>query len=314
MEDRLVVTAAAGLQVHFGTDHDHLADYRPLVTALGLEDTLRSIVSDEVSPPLRGHFNVYPVEPDPSLPNNGAWTWWTQIPESTTAMHDALRERHGPGFVLQSNHPLDNGMGSAAAWRPGEAEAEYWSERIEAVEVLNGGGGQADYVPFWADLVMRGQRVTPVGTSDSHDHFGGAFGLSATWIRAGFGDSDAAIGEAMRQGRVVPSLGPFLAVEPAPGADLSAGATVEVEARSASWARVDRLRLFEDGVEVEVVEGASATFTLSPAADAVYWLTAEGDAPMQPVSGRTPWAMAGPWRVDADGDGFEPPLPPTVLD
>ena len=37
MEDRLIVHAGVGLQVHFGTDHDHLADYRPLLAPLGLD-------------------------------------------------------------------------------------------------------------------------------------------------------------------------------------------------------------------------------------------------------------------------------------
>ncbi|MBT3224058.1 MAG: hypothetical protein HN348_33740, partial [Proteobacteria bacterium] len=62
MEDRVTVMAAGGVQLHFGTDHDHVADYRPLVAAFGLDEVMRSVVADEVSPVLRGHINAYPLE------------------------------------------------------------------------------------------------------------------------------------------------------------------------------------------------------------------------------------------------------------
>lgn len=319
MEERVVVAAANGLQVHFGTDHDHLADYRPIVEALGLSSVLRTVVSDEVSPPMRGHFNIYPVEPDPSVPNNGAWTWWTTIPESTTALHDGLRAAHGDGFVLQSNHPLDGGMGASASWVPGTVRnGNYWSDRIEAVEVLNGGGGQDEYLAFWADLVLRGQVVTPTGVSDSHGHFDGSFGFTGTWIEVGTDDpaatTDDALAVAMRAGRVQPALGLFLALSHDPGSDVAPGTTIEVEARSASWAHADRVRLYENGVEVGLVDGRTASFTLAPSADAIYWVVVEGDAQMLPVSDDRPWAFAGPWRVDADGGGWVAPLPPLVIE
>ncbi|MBT3220900.1 MAG: hypothetical protein HN348_17590, partial [Proteobacteria bacterium] len=72
MEDRVTVMAAGGVQLHFGTDHDHVADYRPLVAAMELDAVMRSVVADEVSPVLRGHTNAYPLEPDYEQANNGA--------------------------------------------------------------------------------------------------------------------------------------------------------------------------------------------------------------------------------------------------
>ena len=313
MEDRLVVTSAVGVQVHFGTDHDHLADYRPLLEPLSLSSVLKSVVSDEVSPPVRGHFNIYPVEPDATQPNNGSWVWWAEIPESTEALIDTLRARHGPDFILQSNHPTDAGVADSAGWVPGQiSRGDYWTERLGAVEVLNAGDHE-DFVPFWMDLVGRGYALTPIGVSDSHDHFGGHVGWSATWIAAGTDDpsalTDDVLAEAIRAGQVVPMRGPFLDIAPLPGATLDPGATVEVEVRSASWVTVDRLRLLENGVEIEVVEGRRATFALQPDRDAWYVVIAEGDTPMQPLTNDTPWALAGPWRVDVGGDGWRPPLP-----
>ncbi|MEQ1571472.1 MAG: CehA/McbA family metallohydrolase, partial [Myxococcota bacterium] len=315
MEERLVVTGAVGIQVHFGTDHDHLADYRPLLAPLGLEGVVKSVVSDEVSPPLRGHFNIYPVEPTPGAPDNGAWTWWTEIPETTEQMVDTLRERHGDGFVLQSNHPLSSGLASSAGWSPGSiGTPEKWTERFEAVEVLN--SGSEEHLEFWVDVVSRGLRVTPIGVSDSHDHFGGSVGWSATWFAIDgpvTSVTDEALVDAIRSGHVTPSRGPLLVTDPLPGETVQPGATISVESRSASWVGVDRLRLLRDGVEIEVVTGTQATFTLDPEVDAWYAVIAEGDAPMTPVTSRTPWALAGPWRVDVGADGWTAPAPAFVV-
>jgi hypothetical protein len=314
MEDRLIVAGAVGFQVHFGTDHDHLADYRPLLAPLGLEGVLRSVVADEVSPPVRGHFNIYPVTPDPEQPNNGAWLWWTEIPESTEGFVARLRERHGQDFVLQVNHPTDNGMASAAGWSPGAvSRPDFWTDEFEAIEVLNS-GEYDDFLPLWIDLTSRGHRAAPIGVSDSHSHFRGHLGWSATWLQVGTDDpvqtTDEALAASVREGRVVAMRGPFLEVDPLPGATVAPGAEVSVTVKAASWVRVDRLRLLRDGVEAQVVEGTSATFALEPEADAWYAVIAEGDEQMQPVTSDTPWALAGPWRVDVGGDGWTPPLPP----
>jgi hypothetical protein len=316
MEERLIVSAASGVQVHFGTDHDHLADYRPLLEPLGLQDVLVSVVADEVSPPLRGHFNIYPVTPEPGLPDNGAWLWWTEIPLSTEDMVDRLRARHGDSFVLQSNHPTDSGMAQVASWATGHvARADMWTDRIEAVEVLNSGDYDS-FLAFWLDLVLRGRNVTPVGVSDSHSHTGGDIGFSFTWIHVGTdvaSVTDEAIADAIRSGRVQPSRGPFLQASVMPGSTVAAGTELSVQALAPSWIQVDRLRLLRDGVVVEEVAGTEATFVLSPERDAVYTVEASGDSPMATVSSLTPWALLGPYRVDVEGNGFVPPLPDLVV-
>ncbi|MEQ1506882.1 MAG: CehA/McbA family metallohydrolase, partial [Myxococcota bacterium] len=314
MEDRLIVAAGVGIQVHFGTDHDHLADYRPLLDPLGLAPVLKSVVADEVSPPLRGHFNIYPVEPTPGEPDNGAWEWWAEIPASTEAMVDTLRARHGDGFVLQSNHPTSSGLASSASWDVGVVDkGDFWTDRIEAAEVLNS-GDYASFLGFWEDLVGRGYRVTPVGVSDSHSHFGGSVGWSATWLDVGTDDvtavTDDLVASAIRDGRVVVSRGPFLALDRDPGATVAPGTRLAVEARSASWVKVDRIHLIRDGVEVQAVDGTSATFDLDATEDAWFAVIADGATPMLPVTGDTPWAMAGPFRVDVGADGWSAPLPP----
>ncbi|MBN2800378.1 MAG: CehA/McbA family metallohydrolase [Deltaproteobacteria bacterium] len=317
MEERILTVAGAGIQAHFGTDHDHLADYRPIVAALGLEGVTRSVVSDEVSPPLRGHMNIYPVASDPEAPNGGAWRWWAQIPESTEAEVDALREAHGDDFILQSNHPTSGGVPLAAGWSPGEIDnPDFWTERLQAMEVMNG-GSRDDFGEVWWDLIQRGYPVTPTGTSDAHSHIGGDHGYSFTWLGAGVDApadlTDPLIVETMLAMRVQPSRGPFLELSVAPGSDVAAGTELRVQAHTASWYAIDRLLLLKDGVEVGRVEGAEGTFTLDTDQDAVFVVEAEGDSPMQPISSRQPWAMSGPYFADAGGDGWTAPLPPFAL-
>lgn len=313
MEERILTVAGVGVQAHFGTDHDHLADYRPLVTAMDLEAVTRSVVADEVSPPLRGHMNIYPVEPVPGAPNGGAWRWWTQIPESTEAEVDALRAAHGEDFILQSNHPTSVGVPLAAGWSPGQIEnPNFWTERLQAIEVMNG-GGRDDFEPVWWDLITRGYPVAPTGVSDSHSALGGDIGYSFTWLKAGVDApkdlTDTKIRESFLALATQPSRGPFLELSVAPGSSVTAGSALTVTAHTASWYHIDRLRLLRDGVEVARVEGTQASFTLDTDADAVFAVMADGDTPMQPITSQLPWAMSGPYFADAGGDGWTAPLP-----
>jgi hypothetical protein len=318
MEDRLIVQAANGVQVHFGTDHDHVADYRPLLGPLGLTPHLTSIVADEVSPPLRGHFNIYPVEPVVGAPNQGAFRWWSEIPTSTDAMLDRLRELHGDDILVQSNHPTDSGMASSARWEVGEVgDPNKWTTKIQAAELLNN-TSKDDYQPFYFDMITRGVPLTPTGVSDGHAWLDGHVGMSGTFFAAGVDVpadlTPAALVDAWRRHATVVARGVFLDLSVEPGATLAPGATIDVTARSPSWIVVDRLLLYQNGAIVDEIEGTTGTFTLDTDADAVFVIAAEGDRSMRPVSDATPWAMTAPWWVDAEGDGWNPPFGPWIFD
>ncbi|MCB9679976.1 MAG: CehA/McbA family metallohydrolase [Alphaproteobacteria bacterium] len=318
MEDRLVVATGVGVQVHFGTDHDHLADYRPLVTALDLDGQLRTVVSDEVSPPLRGHMNIYPVVPDLDAPNHGAWPWWDEIPDTTEQVVDFLRARHGDAFTLQLNHPLDKGVAEMAGWSPGRiARGDHWTTRFQAVEVLNGGDVDS-FFAFWMDALVRGVVSTPVGVSDSHTHTGGHVGMSATFLGAGVDAPDALtddlLVDTMAARRTIATRGPFLDLSVAPGSVVAPGTEVEVTVRAPAWIVVDRILVYKDGALVHTLPGTTATVTLEADADAAYVIAAEGDTPMQPVDDRTPWAAASAYLVDVGGDGWTAPLAPLTVE
>jgi hypothetical protein len=317
MEERILVTAGAGIQVHFGSDHDRVADYRPLVSALGLDPVMKSVVADEVSSVLRGHMNAYPLVPDPTLPNGGAVEWWADIPESTDDLVRSIRTRHGADIVVQANHPLDSGVAEYADWEPGFiGTPSFWTDDLDAMEVLNDGEHE-EYFPVYLDLLNHGYVVTPVGVSDSHTHFQSDPGVDGTWIGIGSSavadfDEDALLA-AYAQNRTIASLGVFLDMDIAPGTVLTAPTTLDVDARSASWVGVDRLILLRDGEPVETVPGPSASFELTADQDASFVVVAEGDSPMLPLTNKRPWAASAAILLDLDGDGWDAPLPPLTL-
>lgn len=315
MEDRLAVAAGVGIQLHFGTDHDHIADYHPLLGPLGLDGVLGTVISDEMSPPLRGHLNLYPIEEVRTEPNNGAYSWWDAFVPDTATQMEQIRAQH-PDAVVQVNHPMSSGLASSADWRAGEIrEPDRWTTDFQAAEVMN--AGSTEGLAFYLDMIDRGQLVTPVGVSDSHSHTGGDVGFSATFIGVGTDDPGAVtpdvLREAMLARRTVVTRGPLLDLSIDPGSLVTGSATLEVNARGPGWMALDRLRLLRDGVEVDVVAGTSASFDLSPDADASYVVIAEGDTPMGVGSGRTPWAMSSAILVDVEGDGWDPPLPALIL-
>ena len=72
MANRLSVAASNGVDIHVSTDHDHVANYGPLMDAMGLSPYLETIIGEEVST-VRGHFNIYPAIEQPNADfNRGA--------------------------------------------------------------------------------------------------------------------------------------------------------------------------------------------------------------------------------------------------
>lgn len=328
MEERLLTMAAFGVDVHFGTDHDHVADYRPLLAPLGLEDRLRSVVADEVSPVLRGHFNTWPAALDAAKPNHGAPRWWLGY-QDTAEIFGWMRALVGEDGVVQANHPVgDSGMFTHAGYEPGvgEVDATHWSDDFQAMELMNS-GSYADYLPYYQDLVARGVHVAPVGTSDAHGATSGGLGASLTFFLTGTdfaGTTDADLVDAVRRRATVVSRGPFIDARidgvPAPGAEVAGPVGLDVTVYAPDWMPIDTVTLLEDGVAVatEACTGTAptpcvASWLLSPSADAAYTVVAEGATGMGAVQpGTLPWAMTAATFVDADGDGWEAPLPPLV--
>lgn len=331
MEERILVAAANGLDLHFGTDHDHIADYRPTVSALGLDARLASVVADEVSPVLRGHFNMWPATLSDGA-NHGAPRWWFGYAD-TAEIFGWMRTNVGADGVVQANHPVgSSGMFSFADYDLASGvigAGDHWSPDFDAMEVLNS-GDWADYFPFFLDLVSRGHPVVPVGVSDAHRHTDGRVGLGVTFFHTGTdlaGFNDEVLRETMARGETVVGLGVYLDLSVdgtwAPGRQVAPGSTLDARAWAPSWVPVEEMTLWQDGVAVDTVActGAPPTpcearWSLDSPTDAVWLVTAE--ATTQPIlyvyPGTLAWAVSAPVRVDADGDGtWTPPRDPLLV-
>lgn len=326
MEERLLVTAANGIDIHVGTDHDHVADYRPLLEPLGLAGRLRSVVAAEVSPVLRGHFNTWPTEVAPGA-NGGAYRWWLGY-EDTAEIFAWMRAAVGTEGVIQLNHPIgSSGMLGHAGYDPVAgtvASAAHWSEDFDAMEVVNS-GDWAEYFPSFVDLARRGHPVVPVGVSDSHGHTSGQVGLAVTWLHTGLPldeVDDDALRAAMARGATVASLGPLVEARVdgawAPGGTFAGVPTLEVTVWAPSWMPVETVSLWRDGavVATEPCVGAApswcaASWPLEATDDASWVVTAQSATrPMTGAwAGTLAFATTAAMRTDLAGDGWEAPLP-----
>ncbi len=330
MEGRLMSVAANGIDVHFGTDHDHVVDYNPLLRALGLDAHLRSIVADEVSPVLRGHFNAYPARLDASLPNGGAPRWWHGYAD-TAEIFGWMRALVGEDGVIQANHPVgSSGMFSAAGYSTETGTVgrpDRWSDDFDAAEVLNSDEHDS-YFAMWEDMATRGVATVPVGVSDAHGPLSGGLGRNLTWYLADVDPrefANDALRDTMRRGATVASLGPFIEARVggswAPGGTFASGSRVDVTVHAPSWIPVDRVVLRRDGAVADTVPctgtaptWCTAQWELAPESDALYVVTVEADRPMGgPHAGVRAWAATNAVRVDTGGDGWTPPRSPIVV-
>ncbi len=310
---RLMSHAAHGVDIHIATEHDHLADYTELIDGLGLNEDLKTWSGAEVSPPLRGHHNIYPVPPVYGEVNNGAVSWWSEW-STTENLFTKMRDIVTTGIV-QVNHPLGSGglIGSAGydLDQGTISKPNFWADDFDAMEVINDGYYQ-DYLLYYFDLLSRGYKVSAMSVSDSHTHSSGV-GINRTYVYSEASDETSLV-TAMKSGSVVASVGPYVHVtiedQMAAGKTFVGSQELSVEVFHPSWMDVDRLELYENGTVVETVEYTSGTalFSINPSRDAHYAIAASGTFPMLPIYSNSPWAMSGAFFVDVDGDGWTPPL------
>ena len=331
MEHRLIACAAAGVDLPVTTDHDRQADYRPLATALGLDPVMTVVPGVEVSPPLRGHFNLFPVEPaGPSVINGGAPAWWLGVDDSDGLM--AQMRQSAPDAVIQVNHGRDgaSGMMNAANFDPTVSEPfrpDFWSWDFDAFELVNARGVGSWIAPRgdWFSWLNTGQIKVPTGVSDSHG-LGSICGYGRTEVFVDRIDADAvdpaALRQALADGHVVVTGGPSLRVVGPGGAlpgDTVTGdeVSLQVTVRAPDWVVPDIVRLYRNGVLLESraitgppVAGVwfEGSFDDTTTTDGWYAVEVEGAQGLGSFwGGAVPYAMTNAFFVDVVGDGWEPP-------
>jgi len=327
VEERLASAAVGEVQVHVSTDHDHIADYRPAASAMGLETWLRSVPGDEISPTIRGHFNAYPVEPDPDAQNGGAPRWW-EHQVTTSELFAMWRERIGEDGLLQVNHGRggSNGMFSVCGFQPSTGEPDdpdFYSDAFDTVEILNSNDyGEAEELrEDWCAHLDAGLRPTAVGVSDSHGRMPGT-GHARTYVRVGVDDvadldTDAFFAE-LRAQRAIVSGGPFIDLSASDGIDtaeigdalVADAVTLSLQVLAPSWMPVDEVRLYGPGCErletwsVDHGEAAPPVwfeieYEVAVQGSDFYFVEVVGNTDMGPLwSGGRPYALTNPVYVE----------------
>ncbi len=333
MADRVFEFASDGVEMIVSTDHNVIADYRPLIRQLGAGRYLASATGEEITTRDWGHFGAFPLRQDTDEAGNGAVRVEGRRPA------EIFREVRAtaPDAVINVHHPrIDYLIGyfnlarfdarKLRASRPG------FSLDFDAVEVLN--GFQDDQrrsvervIADWFALLDHGRIATATGNSDTHHLYYNLGGYPRNYLRVPDdrpqATAPADITRALMAHRAFFTTAPFLrlSVGSAGIGDLvtvrSGRARAEIEVQAAPWVSVNRVTLYQDG-RVEKVwavprGGAPIRFRASHdvgvGRDGYLVARVDGDEPLTPVVGDLgrfrvfPFALTNPVFLDADGDG-----------
>jgi hypothetical protein len=311
--DRVLAISASALDVIVATDHDVVTDYAKVAKALGLTGHLTTVSGVETTghipflyipnsgfPLVIGHYNLWPLKFDPSLPRNGG-------PFDELIEPGALLDRTQPLFtgeqLLELNHPWadaefgrdlgfpralsldlrqnlptgDDGT-SAGIYVRTPAGSRFANDAHHAQEVMNGteNAQYLQYRAFWFYLLNQGKLRTGTANSDSHSLTDNTVGLPRNLVTADTTpgpDFDVDVmNRAVKAGHLIGTNGPVITATitdklgVAHSCSLTAftpksGATVKVKVTSAPWVPVAQVRFVVNGQVVKIIDG------LTPPAD-----------------------------------------------
>lgn len=331
LADKVKAYVAMGVQILTATDHDVLTDYQPVIRHLRAQNWITSVVGCEISPNFGlGHFNAYPQRYDPNKPNNGAISWYDLSAEQIFA---AARQNNDGDTIVQVNHPrgsgaayfgwvgLDPSAGTIA--RPNE-----FSPNFDAIEVFNGTDVSQllQVLPDWFYFLNRGNRYLAIANTDSHHAYRLEPGYPRTYLFFGHDSpqrvTPQSVVQAIRSGNITLCGGPVVTMTaegrynigdtvPSPDGTIR----LQVRVHSASWVRVNRLKLIVNGkVEQEVAidhpDGKPLDWqrqvTLKVAQDGWVIALVEGERFTALYSVDRPMSLTNPIYIDVGGDGWKP--------
>ncbi|MCC7535582.1 MAG: CehA/McbA family metallohydrolase, partial [Deltaproteobacteria bacterium] len=322
--------AADGLEIPVSTEHEYVLDFQPVVEQLGLTRWVRGMCGSELSTLVYGHFGVFPLVPDPTLPNMGATVWYHRLAPEVFDLVRAIGTQ--PALII--NHPRDGGSikgyFNAVGYDPitGTVEnEELWDDGWNVIEAFNGSDFERNRdstVVDWFSFLEQGRRVFAVGDSDSHHVRSDPVGWPRNSVLLGTDVPSEVTPEQVRDavtaGHVVVTGGILVTATTASGAgpgdeERVAGeeATIHVVVQAPSWIDVDELEVIADGATRERIPITDAD--ADPERPAVRferdvvvpvraaapgsWVVfhARGDdalAPLYPGDGRRPFGLTNP--------------------
>ncbi|WP_254507151.1 CehA/McbA family metallohydrolase [Anatilimnocola floriformis] len=340
LDERLITLAGEGIELPIAADHNKHIDYRPDVERLKLGKYFTPVMGNEVTTQV-GHFNLFPVEAGARVPNHQLKDW----AELKNEIFDT------PGVqVCILNHARDI-HNNVRPFGPDLFNATIgenfhgWPMFPNAMEIINSGATQNEPLRLlhdWLATINRGYKITPVGSSDSHDVSRYIVGQGRTYIRCDdqdVGKLDAATAiKSFLAGRVAVSYGLLVEMKVddkfQPG-DLATGTNAQVKLQlrvlGPHWTTARKVQLYMNGElfrEEKITPPADraknpgvqweATWTtrrlkhdvhlvavaLGDEVTAPYWAMAKPYQPTSPEFAGMSLGVTGPIWIDGDGDGL----------
>lgn len=215
-DERIVTIAGEGIELPIVTEHNKQINYSRRQNELGLSHAYTLVTGNEVTTKW-GHFNIWPVETGGPVPGYKGNDWETIFQDIETASPEIVILNHS-----EDVHSGYTPFGRENRHRLTGRQLSGWELQANAMEIINSGAQQTEIMQLprdWMVCLNRGQFLTPVGCSDSHDVARHFVGQGRTYIRCddanpGEIDVSAAV-NSFREGRVIVSCGliPFVTVE-----------------------------------------------------------------------------------------------------
>ncbi len=332
--DRVRSNLGAGVDFISPSDHDALGDFAGAIAALGVEEELHLLLGEELSPGL-GHINLFPRTFDRQAAFSGALPLGERVADSRelilppSGVYIEAARADGVTFV-QLNHPRGS-LAHFSATRydpvlgPDANDNANWFDDFDAIEVYNTPGTFCVGLQDWFSLLSHGRVTAGMGNSDTHDLDPPA-GWPRNYVRSTTDNpgelSDSAILDELLALRATVSGGIFVefsgGLYPGDTLEVDAGiVTIPLRVRAPSWADIDEVRLYANGVAVDAIEidrerGApydeSLDFRFEFDSDAYIVAIAYSNTPLDVVApGKRPFGFTNPVFIDVGRDGWTPP-------
>ncbi len=324
IEERMITLAGEGVELAIATDHNHQTDYAPVQAEMEVNPYFRPVTGNEVTTE-NGHFNAFPMDPKGALPDHKLKDWVKLVED--------IRAKGAKVVIL--NHPhwpdLDRGPFGVHGLDPSTGDrasgTRYTFDCLELVNSTTEEKEPLSILADWMALLNRGERLTGIGSSDSHT-VDDPVGQGRTYVRSSTDepakiDVEETCGAFLR-GDVSVSLGIFAEAEvdgtPMGGLVKLSGEHPQVDVNlniaAPSWIRPRKAWAFLNGEIAGYAEVSTPDegptflrtgFRLQPGrGDAHLVCVVVGDGVKLPgwttLNGYT-LAVTNPIYFDTDGDG-----------
>lgn len=332
--ERVLTIAGEGIDLPVMTDHNVKVDIDSLASAMHLRKYFTPIVGYEYTTPV-GHFNVFPTVTSTPVPGYNLSDWnavaknlRTDSPEIIILNH--ARDSHSNFRPFDDKYHISNAG----------IDLRGWEFPANAMEVVNSGALQTDYMSLyldWFGMMNRGYRLTPVGSSDSHTVSQKLVGQARTYIRSqNTNPGNIDIKDAVRnfkEGRVSVSFG--LLTEMVVDSKYGSGdivpfspddLTIFVRVMGPGWTKADRIVLYANGEKIKeesIINGDKAgvkfsavwklprpkqdvflvAIAMGPGGNQPFWPIAKPFQPTSPDWTAKVIGSTGAVWIDGDGDG-----------